>query len=118
MSRWLGRDPRGQPSLRRAEFTTPRQFDALRALRQEVRCQLLGEAEKHALEISPAVRVHQPVSGRLLLIALMQNAASFPYQAPLWAYSGFGIEHAQQRRAAVRSRESCSARRSQLRFAG
>jgi transposase len=77
--------------LRRAEFYD-QQRDALRALRHQVRRELLAESKKH-----PATkRLRQiPAIGPIraaLLIALIQTPHRFRTKRPLWKYSGFGIE--------------------------
>jgi transposase len=77
--------------LRRAEFYY-QQLDALRPLRQEVRCELLAESKKH-----PATKrlCQIPAIGPIraaLLIALIQTPQRFRSKRPLWKYSGFGIE--------------------------
>ena len=77
--------------LRRPEFYD-QQLDALRALRHQVRRELLAESKKH-----PATkRLRQiPAIGPIraaLLIALIQTPHRFRTKRPLWKYSGFGIE--------------------------
>jgi transposase len=77
--------------LRRPEFYD-QQRDALRALRHQVRRELLAESKKH-----PATkRLRQiPAIGPIraaLLIALIQTPHRFRTKRPLWKYSGFGIE--------------------------
>ena len=87
---WLGKIQEAGVR-RRAEFYY-QQFDALRALRQEVRCQLLGEAQKHnAWKLLREIPFIGPIRAALL-IALMQTPHRFRTKRQLWAYSGFGIE--------------------------
>ena len=76
---------------RRAEFYY-QQFDALRALRQEVRRELLAEAQKHeAWKLLRQIPFIGPIRAALL-IALMQTPHRFRTKRQLWTYSGFGIE--------------------------
>lgn len=76
---------------RRAEFYY-QQFDALRSLRQEVRRELLAEAQKHgAWKLLRAIPFIGPIRAALL-IALIQTPHRFRTKRPLWTYSGFGIE--------------------------
>jgi transposase len=71
---------------RRAEFYY-QQFDALRALRQEVRRELLAEAQKHdAWKLLRAI----PFSGAIraaLIIAKLQTPHRFRTKRQLWTYS-------------------------------
>src|ERR1700684_2443 len=76
---------------RRAEFYY-QQFDALRALRQQVRRALLSEAQKHeAWKLLREIPFIGPIRAALL-IALMQTPHRFRSKRQLWSYSGFGIE--------------------------
>src|SRR6202048_1743067 len=75
---------------RRAEIYY-QQFDALAALRQEVRRELLAEARKH-----PAMRLLRqiPAIGPIraaLLIALIQTPNRFRTKRQLWAYCGLAL---------------------------
>jgi transposase len=75
---------------RRAEIYY-RQFDALAALRQEARRELLAEARKH-----PAMRLLRQIPSigpirAALLIALMQTPHRFRTKRQLWAYSGLAL---------------------------
>jgi transposase len=68
------------------------QFDTLRVLRQEVRRELLAEAEKHeAWKLLRAIPFIGPIRAALL-IALIQTPHRFRTKRQLWTYSGFGIE--------------------------
>jgi transposase len=76
---------------RRAEFYY-QQFDALRVLRQEVRRELLAEAQKHkAWKLLRQIPFIGPIRAALL-IALIQTPHRFRTKRQLWTYSGFGIE--------------------------
>src|SRR6266700_3919084 len=87
---WLGKiSERGV--RRRAEFYY-QQLDALRALRQQVRRDLLAESKKH-----PAWKrlCQLPSIGPIrvaLLIGILQTPHRFRTKRPLWKYSGFAIE--------------------------
>jgi transposase len=76
---------------RRAEFYY-QQFDALAALRQEARRELLAEARKH-----PAMRLLRQIPSigpirAALLIALMQTPHRFRTKRQLWAYCGLALK--------------------------
>jgi transposase len=76
---------------RRAEFYY-QQFEALRGLRQEVRRELLAEAQKHeAWTWLRAIPFIGPIRAALL-IALIQTPHRFRTKRQLWTYSGLGIE--------------------------
>jgi len=67
------------------------QFDALAALRQEVRRELLAESRKH-----PATRLLRQIPSigpirAALLIALMQTPHRFRTKRQLWAYCGLAL---------------------------
>ena len=80
-----------RPACARAEFYY-QQFDALRALRQGSAVPVAWRSsETQRLEIITRDSVHRPDPGGSA-DCFDANAASFPYQAQLWAYSGFGIE--------------------------
>ena len=76
---------------RRAEFYY-QQLDALRAVRQQVRRELLAEGQKHKVW----KRLCQiPSIGPIraaMLVALLQTPHRFRTKRQLWAYSGFAIE--------------------------
>jgi transposase len=89
-SQWLGKIQE-TGVRRRAEFYYL-QFDALRALRQQVRRELLAEAKKHdAWKLLRAIPFIGPIRAAVL-IALMQTPHRFRTKRQLWTYSGFGIE--------------------------
>jgi len=75
---------------RRAELYY-QQFDALAALRQQARRELLAEARKH-----PAMRLLRQIPSigpirAALLIALMQTPNRFRTKRQLWAYCGLAL---------------------------
>src|SRR2546425_2653630 len=76
---------------RRAEFFY-QQLDALQALRQEVRRDLLAESRKH----DATKRLRQiPCIGPIRaaqLVALMQTPHRFRTKRQIWTYSGLGLE--------------------------
>jgi transposase len=87
---WLGKIQEAGVR-RRAEFCY-QQFDALRSLRQDVRRELLTEAQKHdAWKLLRAIPFIGPIRAALL-IALIQTPHRFRTKRQLWTYSGFGIE--------------------------
>jgi hypothetical protein len=76
---------------RRAEFFY-QQLDALRALRQAVRRDLLAESRKHdATKLLRQIPSIGPIRAALL-IALMQTPHRFRTKRQLWTYSGLAIE--------------------------
>jgi len=87
---WLGKiEEAGM--RRRAEFYY-QQFDALRLLRQEVRCELLAEAKRHeAWKLLRQIPFIGPIQAALL-IAMLQTPHRFRTKRQLWTYIGFGIE--------------------------
>jgi transposase len=89
-SEWLGKI-REAGVHRRAEFYY-QQFDALRSLRQDVRRELLAEAQKHeAWKLLRTIPFLGPIRAALL-IALIQTPHRFRTKRQLWTFSGFGIE--------------------------
>ena len=97
---WLGKIQEAGVR-RRAEFYY-QQFDALRALRQEVRRELLAEAQKHeAWKLLREIPFIGPIRAALL-IALMQTPHRFRTKRQLWSLQRIWDRDAQQRRAAVR----------------
>ena len=89
-SEWLGKITEAGVR-RRAEFFY-QQLDALQALRQQVRRDLLAESRKHSerklLRQIPSIG---PIRAALL-IALIQTPHRFRTKRQLWAYSGLAIE--------------------------
>jgi len=76
---------------RRAEFFY-QQLDALRALRQAVRRDVLAESRKHvATKLLRQIPSIGPIRAALL-IALMQTPHRFRTKRQLWTYSGLAIE--------------------------
>ncbi len=97
---WLGKIQEAGVR-RRAEFYY-QQLDALRALRQEVRRELLAEAQKHdAWKLLREIPFIGPIRAALL-IALMQTPHRFRTKRQLWSLQRIWDRDAQQRRAAVR----------------
>ena len=76
---------------RRAEFYF-QQLDALRSLRQQVRCELLGESQKHpAWKLLCQIPSMGPIRAAVL-IGIVQTPHRFRTKRQLWTFSGFGIE--------------------------
>ena len=76
---------------RRAEFYC-QQLDALRALRQQVRRELLAESGKHKASKLPCQIPSIGPIRAALLIAILQTPHRFRTKRQLWAYGGLGIE--------------------------
>jgi transposase len=87
---WLAKI--SEPGVRqRAEFYY-QQLDALRALRQEVRRELLAESKKHkAWKRLCQIPSIGPIRAAVLL-GILQTPHRFRTKRQLWTYSGFGIE--------------------------
>ena len=76
---------------RRAEFLY-QQLDPLRALRQDVRRELLAESRKHgATKLLRQIPCIGPIR-TALLIALIQTPHRFRSKRQLWTYSGLAID--------------------------
>jgi transposase len=76
---------------RRAEFYY-QQLDALQALRQQVRHDLLAESKKHqAMNLLRQIPSIGPIRAALL-IALIQTPHRFRTKRQLWAYSGLALK--------------------------
>jgi transposase len=76
---------------RRAEFFY-QQLDALRALRQDVRRDLLAEGQKQsAMKILREIPTIGPIRAALL-IALIQTPHRFRTKRQLWTYSGLAVD--------------------------
>ena len=76
---------------RRAEFYY-QQFDALAAVRQQARRELLGESRKHsATKLLRQIPSIGPIRAALL-IALIQTPHRFRTKRQLWAYSGLALK--------------------------
>ncbi len=87
---WLGKITEAGVR-RRAEFYY-QQFDALRALRQQVRRELLAESGKHkASQLLCQIPSIGPIRAALL-IAILQTPYRFRTKRQLWSYGGLGIE--------------------------
>ncbi len=68
------------------------QLDALRALRQEVRRELLKESKKHkAWRLLCRIPSIGPIRAAMLM-GILQTPHRFRTKRQLWTYSGFGIE--------------------------
>jgi|SRR3974390_78080 len=87
---WLGKIK--EPGVRqRAEFYY-QQLDALRSLRQGVRCELLAESKKHkAWKRLCQIPSIGPIRAAVLL-GILQTPHRFRTKRQLWTYSGLGIE--------------------------
>src|SRR5713226_6024867 len=89
-SEWLNKI--GEAGVRRRAEFFYQQLDALRALRQAVRRDLLAESRKHsATKLLCQVPCIGPIRAALL-IALIQTPYRFRTKRQLWSYSGLGIE--------------------------
>ena len=89
-SEWLGKIAEAGVR-RRAEFYY-QQLDALRALRPQVRRELLAESGKHkASKLLCQIPSIGPIRAALL-IAILQTPHRFRTKRQLWAYGGLGIE--------------------------
>lgn len=76
---------------RRAEFYY-QQLDALQALRQQARQDLLAESKKHeAMKVLRQIPSIGPIRAALL-IALIQTPYRFRTKRQLWAYSGLALK--------------------------
>ncbi len=89
-SEWLGKISEAGVR-RRAEFYC-QQLDALRALRQQVRRELLAESGKHKASKLPCQIPSIGPIRAALLIAILQTPHRFRTKRQLWAYGGLGIE--------------------------
>jgi len=89
-SEWLGKIAEAGVR-RRAEFYY-QQFDALRPLRQEVRCDLLTESGKHSVsKLLCQIPSIGPIRAALI-VAFLQTPHRFRTKRQLWTYIGLGIE--------------------------
>jgi len=87
---WLGKI--SEPGVRRRAEFYYQQLDALRALRQEVRRDLLAESKKHqAWKRLCEIPSIGPIRAAVLL-GILQTPHRFRSKRQLWTYSGFGIE--------------------------
>ena len=87
---WLGKI--SEPGVRRRAEFYYQQLDALRALRQEVRRDLLAESKKHqAWKRLCQIPSIGPIRAAVLL-GILQTPHRFRTKRQLWTYSGFGIE--------------------------
>jgi transposase len=89
-SEWLGKIK--EAGVRRRAEHYYQQLDALRSLRQEVRCDLLVESKKHnAWKLLRNIPGIGPIRAALL-VALIQTPHRFRTKRQLWTYSGLGLE--------------------------
>ena len=87
---WLGKIT--EAGVRRRAEVYYQQLDALRALRQQVRRELLAESGKHkASQLLCQIPSIGPIRAALL-IAIIQTPHRFRTKRQLWAYGGLGIE--------------------------
>ncbi len=87
---WLGKI--SEPGVRRRAEFYYQQLDALRALRQQVRRDLLAESKKHqAWKLLCQIPSIGPIRAAVL-IGILQTPHRFRTKRPLWKYSGFAIE--------------------------
>src|SRR5246500_1308564 len=87
---WLGKI--NEPGVRRRAEFYYQQLDALRALRQEVRRDLLAESKKHRIwKRLCQIPSIGPIRAAVLL-GILQTAHRFRTKRQLWTYSGLGIE--------------------------
>jgi transposase len=87
---WLAKI--SEPGVRRRAEFYYQQFDALAALRQEARRELLGESRKHsATKLLRQIPSIGPIRAALL-IALIQTPHRFRTKRQLWAYCGLALK--------------------------
>src|SRR5215469_3835713 len=87
---WLGKI--SEPGVRRRAEFYYQQLDGLRLLRQEVRRDLLPEAEKHkAWKLLRQIPGIGPIRAAIL-IAVIQTPHRFRTKRQLWTYSGLALE--------------------------
>src|SRR5580693_845259 len=87
---WLGKIT--EPGVRRRAEFYYQQLDALRALRQQVRRDLLAESKKHKTwKLLCQIPSIGPIRSAVLL-GILQTPHRFRTKRQLWTYSGFGIE--------------------------
>ena len=87
---WLAKI--AEPGVRVRAQHLYEQLDSLQPIRQQARCELLRESQKHAtaklLRQIPSIG---PIRAALL-VALLQTPHRFRTKRQLWAYSGFAVE--------------------------
>ena len=87
---WLAKI--SEPGVRRRAEFYYQQLDVLRALRQEVRRDLMVESKKHkACKLLRQIPGIGPIRA-VLLVALIQTPHRFRTKRHLWTYSGLGLE--------------------------
>src|SRR5260370_35540365 len=86
---WLGKI--GEPGVRRRAEFYYQELDALRAVRQEVRRELLAESKKHqAWKLLCQIPSIGPIRAAVLL-GILQTPHRFRSKRQLWTYGGVGI---------------------------
>ena len=81
-----------EPGVRRRAELYYQQFDALAALRQEARRELLAESRKHsAVKLLRQIPSIGPIRAALL-VALIQTPYRFRTKRQLWAYIGLALK--------------------------
>src|SRR5712691_11057040 len=86
---WLGKI--SEPGVRRRAEFYYQQLDALRALRQQVRRDLLAESKKHqAWKLLCQIPSIGPIRAAVLL-GILQTPHRFRSKRQLWSYGGVGI---------------------------
>jgi len=89
-SEWLSKIP--EAGVRRRAEHFYQQLDALQALRQEARRDLLAESRKHgATKLLCQIPCIGPIRAALL-VAIIQTPHRFRTKRQLWSYSGLGIQ--------------------------
>jgi transposase len=87
---WLAKI--NEPGVRRRTEFYYQQLDALRALRQDVRRELLAESKKHkAWKLLCQIPSMGPIRAAVLM-GILQTPHRFRTKRQLWTFSGFGIE--------------------------
>jgi transposase len=87
---WLGKI--GEPGVRRRAELYYEQLDALMAVHQQARRELLAESKKHkASKLLCQIPSIGPIRAAVLM-GILQTPHRFRTKRQLWTYSGFGIE--------------------------
>ena len=87
---WLAKI--SEPGVRRRAEFYYQQLDALRALRQDVRRELLVESKKHKVwKLLCQIPSMGPIRAAVLM-GILQTPHRFRTKRQLWTFSGFGIE--------------------------
>jgi transposase len=89
-SEWLGKIP--EAAVRHRAEVYYQQLDALRALREQARPELLAEGRQHrAMHLLRQIPSIGPIRA-VLLMALIQTPHRFRTKRQLWAYSGLALK--------------------------